>query len=233
METRSEVDRLQEVYREYAFRGFGRSKWSPTNKGNQAIRAECQRNLRGLLQTAGFFPLASRRILDLGCGSGERLAGFEDWGARPENLYGIDLIPDRIRAARRNFPQFTFELANAEELPFADGTFHLVAVFTVITSILDDRMLANVCREMTRVLVHGGAVAWYDFRINNPLNRHVRSISRSRIQNLFPAFEINLETISLLPPLARRLGPFTKLLYPPLASIPFLRSHNLGILIKP
>jgi SAM-dependent methyltransferase len=233
METRSEVDRLQEVYREYAVRGFGRTKWSPANEGNRAIGDECQRQLRELLERAGFFPLEKRRILDVGCGSGERLAAFQDWGARPENLLGIDLIPDRIRAARKNHPQLNFELANAETLPFADGRFDLVTVFTVFTSILDRRMAANIRREIVRVLAAGGAVVWYDFRLNNPLNRHVRGISRRQIQNLFPGFELNLKTISLLPPLARLLGPLTNLLYPPLSSIPFLRSHYLGILTKP
>lgn len=233
METRSEVDRLQEVYREYAVRGFGQSKWSPANKGNQAVRDECQRRLRELLDQAGFFPLERRRILDVGCGAGERLAAFEDWGARPENLFGVDLIPERIRAARKNYPQITFELANAEELPFADGTLDLVTVFTVFTSILDRRMAANVCREINRALVPGGAVVWYDFRMHNPLNRHVRGISHLQIQNLFPGFMMKLETISLLPPLARRLGRLTNLLYPPLSSVPFLRSHYLGVLLKP
>jgi ubiquinone/menaquinone biosynthesis C-methylase UbiE len=233
MERHSEVDRLQEVYREYAVRGFGQSKWSPANKGNQAAWDECQRKLRELLQRTGLFPLENRRILDVGCGSGERLAAFEDWGARPENLFGVDLIPERIRAARENHPRLTFELANAEVLPFGEGGFDLVTVFTVFTSILDRQMTANICREIVRALVPGGAVVWYDFRMNSPFNRHVRGISRNQIQNLFPGFKMNLEAISLLPPLARRLGPLTDLLYAPLNSIPFLRSHYLGILTKP
>lgn len=233
METRSEVDRLQAVYREYAARGFGQSKWSSANEGNQAIRDECQRQLRELLRRTAFLPFADRRVLDVGCGAGERLAAFENFGARPENLSGVDLIPDRIRAARQNYPRINFELANAETLPFADGTFDLVSVFTVFTSILDRRMAANICGEIVRVLAPGGGVIWYDFRLNNPLNRHVRGISRRRIQNLFPGFKMNLKTISLLPPLARRLGRLTHRLYPPLSSVPFLRSHYLGVLIKP
>lgn len=233
METRSEVDRLQAVYREYTVRGFGQSKWSSANQGNQAIRDECQRQLRELLRQTGFFPLENRRVLDVGCGTGERLAAFADWGARPKNLYGVDLIPERISAARKNYPQLTFELANAEKLSFADGAFDLVAVFTVFTSILNREMAANVSREIVRVLAFGGAVVWYDFRLNNPLNRHVRGISRKQIQALFPGFKLNLKSISLLPPLARRLGRLTNRLYPPLSSVPFLRSHYFGILTKP
>jgi len=210
METRSEVDRLQEVYREYAVRGFGQSKWSPANRGNQAVWNECQLKLQALLENTGFSPLQSRRVLDVGCGTGERLSALEGLGARPENLFGVDLLPERIQTARQHYPQFTFQLANAESLPFADGAFDLVTVFTVFTSILDQRMAANVSREITRVLASGGGVLWYDFRMASPLNRHVRGIGRKQIQNLFPGFRMNLETLSLLPPLARRLGRLTE-----------------------
>ena len=233
METPSEVDRLQEVYREYSVRGFGRTKWSPRNPGNQAILNECEDRLRELLQQTGFFPLEHRHILDVGCGSGDRLAAFEDWGARPHNLFGVDLIPERIHAARKNHPQITFDLANAEKLPFADGSFDLVTVFTVFTSILNPQMAANVSREIDRVLISGGAVVWYDFRIHNPLNRHVRGISRRQVQRLFPGFKVSLKTVSLLPPLARRLGRLARPLYSPLSSVSFLRSHFLGLLTKP
>lgn len=233
METRSEVDRLQEVYRQYALRGFGQSKWSDANRGNQAVRDEWRFKLRSMLQKAGFFPLENRRILDVGCGTGDRLAELQQWGASPRNLFGIDLILDRIRVARQNHPDLTFQAANAETLPFADEAFDLVAVFTVFTSILNPRMAANICDQIRRVLKSGGAVIWYDFRMHSPLNGQVRSISRKQIQSLFPDFKLSLETLSLLPPLARRLGRLTGLLYSPLNSVPFLRSHYLGVLTKP
>ncbi len=233
MQTSLEVDRLRKVYRFYALRGFGQSKWSLANKGNQAILEECLLRIRASLQNSGFFPLDERQILDVGCGTGQRLAAFADLGAKPEHLFGVDLIADRINVARQHHPRITFQLANAEALPFADGTFDLVTVFTVFSSILHARMAANVGLEINRVLRRGGAVLWYDFRMHNPWNRHVRGISRHRIQNLFPGFKTDLETISLLPPLARRLGRLTKLLYSPLSSLPLLRSHYLGVLTKP
>lgn len=233
METRSEANRLQEVYREYAVRGFCQSKWSLDNEGNRAAQEECHRKLRELLQQTGFLPLGHRRVLDVGCGRGERLAAFQGLGARPENLFGVDLIPERIRAARETYPQIAFEPANAEALPFAEGVFDLVTVFTVFTSILNSEMTANVCREIIRVLASGGGVIWYDFRMPNPLNPHVRGITHRQIQKMFPGFKMDLKSISLLPPLARRLGRLTRWLYAPLSLAPFLRSHYLGVLTKP
>jgi ubiquinone/menaquinone biosynthesis C-methylase UbiE len=232
METSFEVDRLERVYREYATRGFGQSKWSPGNKGNLAIQEECLRKIREKLQKTGFLPLDKRRILDVGCGTGERLAALADLGARAENLFGVDLIRDRINEARQKHPGITFQCGNAENLPFADHTFDLVTVFTVLSSILSCQMASHVCLEINRVLRSGGAVIWYDFRVHNPWNRHVRGMSRRQIQKLFPDFKPHLESVSLLPPLARRLGRLTNLAYSPLCSIPFLRSHYLGVLTK-
>ncbi len=233
METRTEVDRLRRVYQQYAACGFGQSKWSSANRGNQALQAERERKTRALLGRLGFFPLENRRILDVGCGTGEKLGRFVEWGAKPENLFGVDLISERIQTARLNFPRITFELANAESLPFRDSSFDLVAAFTVFTSILDLQMAANICEEINRILAPGGGVLWYDFRLSNPFNRHVRGLRSNHIRHLFPNFRMNLEAISLLPPLARRLGSLTDYLYAPLCSLPFLRSHLLGILIKP
>lgn len=233
MQAHSEIDRLKLVYEEYGERGWGKTKWSLTNRGNQAIRRERERKLEELLGRAGFFPLDQKCILDVGCGTGETLAGFEAWGANPENLFGVDLLADRIRRARENFPAMNFREANAEALPFANSLFDLITVFTVFTSILDPQMTRNLSREINRVLRSGGAVVWYDFRMNNPLNPHVRGISRNGIRQLFPEFDARLVSITLMPPLARPWGSLTDLLYPCFASLPFLRSHYLGLLVKP
>ena len=232
MESCLEVDRLTEVYREYRERGWGETKWAITNKGNQAMLREREQKLKQLLQHFGFLPLDNRRILDVGCGTGEMLAGLQRWGGKPENLFGVDLLPARIQRAKETFPQINFQQANAERLPFSDGFFDLVSVFTVFSSILDHRMTCNVSREIDRILRRGGAVIWYDFRFNSPLNRHVRDISRKTVRHLFPGFDSRLVSITLLPPLARRLGRLTDALYACLTSVAFLRSHYLGILVK-
>ena len=105
-------------------------------------------------------------------------------------------------------------------------------LFTVFTSILDPKMATNVAREIARVLRRSTGILWYDFRFNNPVNRHVRGMTRKSISKLFPDFDLRLKPITLLPPLARRMGHMTDFLYSPLARIPFLRTHYLGLLIK-
>src|SRR5437899_10103309 len=62
---------------------------------------ERERLLLERLTRYGFMPIYGKRVLEVGCGSGSWLREFIQWGARPEHVYGVDLLPDRIAAARR------------------------------------------------------------------------------------------------------------------------------------
>jgi len=232
MQTQSEMQRLRSVFKGYEERGLTRSKCSQTNDGNLEMRRERRRRLEELLRRNRLLPLTSRRILDLGCGTGEMLASFQDWGATAENLFGVDLLAERIESASKQFPLLTFQQANAEDLPFGDGFFDIVCVFTVFSSILDSGMTLNISREIERILTSEGAIVWYDFRIRNPRNPSIRGISRRKLQTLFPGCRMDGRTLTVIPPLARRLGAMTSWIYPCLAAVSFLRTHYLGVLTK-
>jgi ubiquinone/menaquinone biosynthesis C-methylase UbiE len=233
MITLPEVQRLKEVYRKYEETAAVQAKWSRANPGNLTIQAERDALLESLLRRQGFLPLTGSRILDVGCGGGAVLASFENLGASSENLYGVDLMSDRIALAKESFPDIHFQAGNAENLVFPSAYFDLVLLYTVFSSILDIRMARNVAQEVSRVLKPGGAVVWYDFLYNNPKNPQVRGLRLQAIRDLFPDFHLILRKITLFPPLARRLGPLTAVLYPALAAIPCLRTHYLGLLQKP
>jgi SAM-dependent methyltransferase len=229
MATADEVERLRRTYAARA----ERADWDGTQPGNRMILAERARAVARLLERHGFVPLAGRRVLEIGCSHGDVLAGLARLGARPEDLVGVDLLPDRIAVARRRHPGLRFEVGNAEELPFADAAFDLVLAFTVFSSILDDRMSRRVSAEVRRVLRPGGALLWYDFRVDNPRNPDVRGIPPRRLAALFPDLVVARRTLTVLPPLARRLGPATRLAYPLLAALPPLRTHVLALLRRP
>jgi SAM-dependent methyltransferase len=186
-----------------------------------------------LLETHRFLPLDGKHILEIGCGYGNVLASLLDWGAKPQDSYGVDLLPERIELARKTYPDFHFQCLNAEKLGFPSGTFDLVLFFTVYSSILDGNMRERMALEAGRVLKRGGAILWYDFRYDNPANPHVRGVTESDVRHLFPEYTVFLRSVSLLPPLARTLGKFTASTYPLLSRIGFLRTHYLGILMKP
>jgi len=224
-----ETDRIRRVYRQY-YAGRYRDRWSSENPGNQRMLLE----RRALLQRylASLSPLSNRKILDVGCGTGKELLYLTELGVPEENLYGVDLMEERFAAVKKGHPNVNFSTANAENLPYHDGSFDLVLLFTVFSSILDEGSAKNVARQVIRVLKMGGAVLLYDNRFPNPVNPHTRAVPLSLVREYFPGCPIQRENLTLLPPLARRLGKTTAALYPLLAKIPFLKTHHLLLIWK-
>jgi len=227
-----EVDRIRKTFQSYQEEGIDRQRWSSENPGNRAMLRERHAAMQALLAAHDFLPLAGRKILDVGCGSGGELAHLLSLGAHPRHLHGVDLLPERIAAARAAHPELAFSCGNAESIDYPDGTFDMVMLFTVLSSILDPAMAHNLCAESMRVLKPGGAVLCYDFRFSNPYKRNVRGVTRRELIRLFPGCGIRARSLTLLPPLTRRLGRWTEALYPILAGVPFLRTHNLTCLKK-
>lgn len=228
MHDEAEANRLRTVYREYMPRVAMR--WAPENRGNQAILRELERSVTGLLRARGLLPLGGVDALDVGCGFGHFLGLLQELGAEPGRIHGIDLLDERAAVARAAYPGVDVRVANAEAIPFPDRSFDLVLLFSVLTSILDPGVRVHVAGEAARVLRRGGAILWYDFRFDHPTNPNVRGIDRHVIARLFPGFELDLRTTTLVPPLARRLGPLTSTLYPALTTVPLFRSHYVGAL---
>ena len=232
MPTEPEVERLKETFRTYRDSASTQARWDGNNRGNKLIGRERTLATGKLLGHQGLVPLGDRRVLEVGCGSGDKLAELLDLGAKPEALFGIDLLDERIGDAKAKHPGMNLSCRNAEELDFPDSYFDLVMLFTVFTSILDSRMAENVAGEVRRVLRPGGSVLWYDFRYNNRRNSNVLGISAKGVKKLFPGFEAELRSITVVPPAVRRLGALTPILYPVLSRIPPLRTHYIGLLTK-
>ncbi len=224
--------RLEQVYADRA-RRLPADYYSPFHPGNLFVSQGRERAILRLLAGNGLADLSNCRILDLGCGSGGDLRRMLDLGAAPENLHGVDLLADRLERARQLAPQLDFQLADAQRLPFDDERFDLVMQSTAFSSILDATVRRQVAREMARVLRPGGSVLWYDMRITNPRNPDLLPMTAPEIERLFPGFDRHLKSVTLLPPLARRLAPAAWELCTLLEALPFLRSHLVGLFRKP
>lgn len=229
----SEVSRIHSVYAQREKRLAGSVTADPANPGNLRVQEELQRRLTRVLAERFPRPLSACRALDVGCGWGGILGWLHAAGVPAARLFGVDLLPASIAVARERFPDFTLRVGNGERLEFDDGSFDLVVLSTVFSSIFDRGMAANLAREIDRVLAPGGAVVWYDIRYPNPSNPQVRRMTKARIGSLFPGYTLELERLTLLPPLARRLGRLTTFAYPVLASIPLLCTHHFGLLRTP
>jgi SAM-dependent methyltransferase len=223
---RAEEGRIRAAYAKR--KEGGRYSWFG---GNLYTMQQCERGMLALLQRCGLEDLASQTILEIGCGTGHWLRELVKWGARPEKLTGIDLLADRLALARRLCaPGVRLECASAAELPFADGKFDLVLQSTVFTSILDAALKQRIATEMMRVVKNDGFIFWYDYHVNNPWNPDVRGVKRSEIVQLFSDCRVELRRITLVPPLARRLAPYSYLACYLLEKFPLFRTHYLGVI---
>jgi len=92
-------------------------------------------------------PIANRRILDVGCGTGGNLEMLEKFGAAE----GVDVSDDALEFCQSK--GLTVHKGLAEKLPFADETFDVVTALDVVEHLDDD--IAGLS-EMHRVLKIGG-----------------------------------------------------------------------------
>ena len=162
----------------------------------------------------------------------EDLRQLLEYGADPERLTGVDLLPENIREARRLSPHLKTICSSASQLPFSDGSFDLVLQFLLFTSVLSLALREQIAKEISRVLVPGGRFLWFDFAFNNPGNRDVRRVGRSEIHQLFPDFTLRTRRVIVAPPLGRFLGAFSPALYHLAAETRLLCTHYLCLLEK-
>lgn len=194
---------------------------------------ERERQVLRLLEQEGCLPLAGKTILDVGCGNGTWLRDFIKWGARPQDLTGIDLLPARVEQAVALCPSDThLECGSATELAFEGGSFDIVLQATMFTSILDATVRSRIAAEMLRVVKPDGFILWFDFHMNNPWNPDVRGVTRREIQRLFPGCRLQLSRTVLAAPLSRRIAPYSWLASYVLARFAPLCTHYLGTIRK-
>lgn len=104
--------------------------------------------------TVEFDGFPGRRLLEVGFGMGTDLFQFASAGTL---VSGVDLSPEHLRIARQRFALYglpaDLRLADAEQLPFPDGTFDAVYTFGVIHHTPDTQKAVD---EIHRVLKPGG-----------------------------------------------------------------------------
>jgi len=222
----AEQARITEVYarREAELAGV----YSPT-PGNRYVVARREEATRALLESAGLADLAGRRILEVGCGHGGELERLVAWGADPALLGGVDLLPDRVAAARARLPAADVRVADARDLPYPDGHFDLVMQVTLFSSILDPAIRVAAAAEVRRVLRPTGHVLWVDMWIVRP-DRPLAAMPLAEIRRLFPGWKLDWRRAVLNPLLARRLAPLSPRACDILAKLPLLQTYNIALL---
>lgn len=105
--------------------------------------------------------LAGKRVLLLGCGTGEESALLEEFGCT--DMVGLDISAESIRLARESYPAHQFMVGDMHALPFSDGEFDFV--YSSLTVHYSDKP-ALVYNEVNRVLKPGGS---FQFSVGHPM----------------------------------------------------------------
>jgi ubiquinone/menaquinone biosynthesis C-methylase UbiE len=195
------------------------------NPGNRAARSEL---VAALLEHAAAGLASGLAMLDVGCGTGWWLEALAEAGARPDALHGLDVDGERVQAAANRVPGAAVRTGNAEALPYPDATFALVTQIVVLSSLPSSEAVVGALCEARRVLAPGGTIAVYEPRVPNPFNRATRLLDDHELDRAGLAPRDGL-SLTLAPPLGRRLGRLTPSLHPLLSRIGPLLTHRLVV----
>lgn len=227
----NEIERIKEVY-EKRKEKISPHLYSFFNPANLFMLQRREWELLKLLKKFGINSFEDKKILDIGCGTGGEIRNFIQYGATLKNLYGIDLLEDRIETAKKLSPNINLKCANAVKLPYENESFDIVIQFTVFTSILNFEMKKAIANEMLRVLKSDGVIIWYDYFMDNPKNLDVKGVKKKEIYEMFFGCSIYLKKITLAPPITRAIAPYSILICCLLEKLRIVNTHYLGMIRK-
>ena len=177
----------------------------------------------------------SARVLDVGCGDGASLWLLLRLGFLPSNLFGVDILEDRILSAKAKNPLVTFECMDATRLAFDDDSFDITIESTMFLQLTDNEVARRIASEMIRVTRPGGTLLVCDWRYARP--GEFKAVSQSRIAYLY---QVGTRTAvcqkfrgPLVPPVGRFLSRYLSSAYFVVHwFLPFLAGHMITVLKK-
>ena len=201
--------------------------------GNLLMVQERERLLSRILNTHGYRSLEGVRAFEAGCSTAYHLRLMVQWGARPEDQAGMDLSAEMVDYCRSHAPEIRVHQGSADAIPEPDARFHLALAFTLFSSVPDDATATGIASELFRITKPGGLILIHDMRRSNPKNPDVHAMREADIRRWFPSCRLRTHSMTLAPPLARRVGSRAAWLYGPLAALPPLRTHAMYVLRRP
>jgi len=100
-----------------------------------------------------YIPDGTRRILDAGCGTGHYCGRLAEEGYE---VVGIDLDPQMIEVARKNYPKPTFHCMNMLEVGSLSPPFDLTCCIGNVAPHLTQDEFGRFAGEVARILRPGG-----------------------------------------------------------------------------
>ena len=164
--------------------------------------------VQGRPEVAALVPPDCRRVLEIGCGTGELGCLLKERGCF---VAGVELVPEAAEAARRRLDRVVTADVEANGLSFPPGSFDAAIFADVLEHLIDPW---RVLRETADLLAPGGCVIasipnvqnadviWrllrgrWDYRERGILDRgHLRFFTRHGIRDLFEQAGLTVDHI--------------------------------------
>lgn len=114
---------------------------------------------RRLHELYRFLVTPETRILELGCGMGDLLAGLN-----PASGVGVDFSPEMLQRARKNHPALKFIQADVVDLSSIEGPFDVVIFSDIVNDLWDVQRsfeeLPRLCMASTRIILNFHSGLW-------------------------------------------------------------------------
>ena len=223
----TETNNIKERYRKRKVQDYG-DLYNFLNPYVYMWKQEFERVLISNFISPYFKPIDNKTIIEIGCGTGINLLEFIRLGFLPENLTGIELLPDRVSSAKSKLPSAVNIINDdASRIDASKNKYDIVFQSTVFTSIKNKSYQQKLADVMWELINPGGGILWYDFIYGNPRNQDVCGMPVKSIRQLFPQANIRVKKITLAPPIGRIVTRIHPSLYSLLNVFPFLRTHVL------
>lgn len=132
-----------------AFTKFEHEGWERVADQYDSVWSSSTRQfIPPLLDAVGI--AAGMSILDVGCGPGYVAAAATEHGAKAT---GLDFSGEMVAIAKKIFPQIEFQEGDAQDIPFAAGSFDRVLANFALLHLTEPE---RACAEACRVLKPGG-----------------------------------------------------------------------------
>lgn len=133
----------------------------------------------------------TKRLLDLGCGSGGKLIEF---AARGYEIWGVDVSPDAIKVCQKILPQGHFIVSELANINLPAGYFDYIRLDNVLEHIPEPRGLLRECQRLLKpdgklliYVPHGNSLTVRIFRGNSVsawIPFHLHLFTRPSLQYL-------------------------------------------------
>ena len=171
-----------------------RDVWSPVNPLALFYRHMFEEELTRLFRRERL-DLSRKKIIEAGCGYGEKTRFLIELGAEADNIYAFDADIEILSEAGHTIKGPVFTLTDGTTLPYPNDTFDVAVLFLYMSVLEPASVRPRAANEITRVLRPDGYIIWYDTMEKG--GGYLWGLEPVEIAQLFPGYELKLRRFGL------------------------------------